>query len=435
MTKFKPIYLITISVVLFALFLINTAWFNRYSADDFYFIGELKTKSFSELYHHLYFNWHGRWTSNFLQVFSFQLAQLPKSLFVFNLTGFMILFFCIQAFLKTVLMQFKTELNQSKQLIFSGVFMMVFFFCCVEPSSSWFWHTSTVVYLWSVAAFLLMFSIVLKNIISPFNYLLLLICSIYLGGSNEPMAIISMLILGYLFYKNRNKNLVISLLVLLSAFVINYFSSGTNFRDEITPGLSFIDLILYTSYGSIKFLLFDFYKTFLPAIFLSIPFYWLGKQADYSKPFQLKKELLASVSVIVSVIIINQFLVIYPLGGLAPNRSTTASSILIAIVIIRFFFLWGISKQQVNLNPILYINAVGMVLFLIISSYLHFNYAKAYDERMVQIAKVKKAMIKLNPLPYSGFIYSAEITTDKDHFLNQHLKNGLDLKQDVMLEN
>lgn len=422
-------------MVLFALFLINTAWSNRYSADDFYFIGELKTKSFSELYNHLYFNWHGRWTSNFLQVFSFQLAQLPKSLFVFNLTGFLILFLSIQSFLKTVLMQFKTELIQSKQLIFSSVFMMVFFFCCVEPSSSWFWHTSTVVYLWSVAAFLLMFSIVLKNKISSFNYLLLLICSIYLGGSNEPLAIISILILGYLFYKNRNKNLVISLLFLLSAFLIDYFSSGTNFRDKITPSLSFIDLILYTGYGSIKFLFFDFYKTFLPAILLSIPFYWLGKQANYSKPFQLKKELLASVSVIVLVIIINQFLVIYPLGGLAPNRSTTTSSIIIAMVFIRFFFLWGTSNQQVNLKPILYINALGMIALLLISSYVHFNYAKAYDERMEHIAKAKKAMIKVEPLPYSGLIYSAEITTDEDHFLNQHLKNGLGLKQDIVLEN
>ncbi|MCB0409963.1 MAG: hypothetical protein KDD29_07060, partial [Flavobacteriales bacterium] len=176
MIKIKSTYLLTTSVILFTLFLVVTAWFNRFSADDFYFIGELKTKSFSELYQQLYYKWHGRWTSNFVQLLSFRFI---KSLFVLNLISFAILFLSFWSFLKTILVQFKTELSKSMQLIFSGVFMMIFFFCCVEPSSTWFWHTSSVVYLWSIAALLFAFSIFFKENISILNYLLLAISCIY----------------------------------------------------------------------------------------------------------------------------------------------------------------------------------------------------------------------------------------------------------------
>lgn len=417
------------------MFLVVTAWFNRFSADDFYFISELKTKSFSELYRHLYFNWHGRWTSNLIQVLSFQFSDFPKSLFIFNLISFAILFLSFWSFLKTILVKFKTRLSKSMQLVFSGVFMMIFFFCCVEPSSTWFWHTSTVVYLWSIAAFLFAFSIFLKENISILNYLLLAISCIYLGGSNEPLAIITIISLGFSFYKKKEKKFILGTILIFLSLSIDFMSSGTQHRDEITPGLSFINLILYAGYGSAKFLFFDFYKTFLPAILLSVPFYWLGNQTKNPKPFQLKKELLFSVFIIVLAIIINQFLVIYPLGGLAPHRATTASSILISIILVRFFFLLGNSGFQMNITPFLYLQLKGLFIFFLLTFFYHYQYSKAYDERMKQIVNSNEEIIKVKPLPFSGYIYSAEITTDSSHFLNQHLKNGLGLKQEIVLEN
>jgi hypothetical protein len=50
------------------------------------------------------------------------------------------------------------------------------------------------------------------------------------------------------------------------------------------------------------------------------------------------------------------------------------------------------------------------------------------------IANNKEEIINVKPLPFSGYIYSAEISTDSSHFSNQHLKSGLGLDKLILLE-
>jgi hypothetical protein len=435
--KLKTTYLITIQSFLFVAFLVITSWFNRLAADDFYFIGELRTKSFSEVYQHLYFNWHGRWTSNFAQLISFKFYDLPYFLFFINLLSFSFLFWSIFYLAKNLNNRLTLCLSKSQVLVSALVFLSVFFFCSISPSSTWFWHTSTVVYLWSVIAFIYLLALFIKPCFSILNYLTLVVVSIYLGGSNEPLALFSLAFLGYYFYLTKKTTILISFGLILGAFLINYFSSGTAFRDEITPSLGFIDLILYTGYGTLKFLFFTSYKIFLPALVLATPFYIYGrKYSAINYDFNPKKELFYSVLFIGIIVTLNQFFVIYALGGLAPDRATTASSILIAITIVRYFFLLGNSYKDKlnNFKKILIFNCISLLVFTCVTSYYHYNYAKAYDERMNFIANNKEEIINVKPLPFSGYIYSAEISTDSSHFSNQHLKSGLGLDKLILLE-
>ena len=66
---------------------------------------------------------------------------------------------------------------------------------------------------------------------------------------------------------------------------------------------------------------------------------------------------------------------------------------------------------------------------------IHYNYANAVDERIEFIKENDQHLIVVKPLPKSGYIYSSEITTAATNFKNQHLKNGLEIKNDVVLEN
>lgn len=435
--KLNSSYLSALQAVLFVVFLVITAWFNRFAADDFYFIGELSYKSFSEVYKHLYFNWHGRWTSNLSQLLSFKFSHFPGLLFILNIFTFGILINSIYQLVKTISMRYSFALTRQQLYVYAILFLSVFFFCSVSPSSTWFWHTSTVVYLWSVVAFLYLINIIIKQATTPYDYLTLILASIYLGGTNEPLVILSFIICAYSFYHAKHQKTVVSFVLILGAFLINYFSSGTAFRDNITPSLGIIDLILYVGYGTVKFLLFTSYKTFLAAITLAIPFYLLGKKIksiNYS--FKVKKEVLLSVLAMLTIVILNQFIVIYALGGLAPDRATTASSIVIAVTIVRFMFLLGQhhKNKDSDFKPILLIINIGLIVFIGATSVIHYRYANAYDERLSFIENTKESPVIVKPLPFSGYIYSAEITNDSQHYSNQHLKSGLGLKQEIVLK-
>lgn len=438
MIKTNTTYLIAIQVILFVLFLILTSWFNRWSADDFYFIGELRHKSFYEVYQQLYFHWHGRWTSNFSQLITFQYSKVPFFLFFINLVTFSLLTHSIYSLIKIICNKTAMELSPPKQWLYSLLFLSVFFFCCVNPASTWFWHTSTVVYLWSIIAFLYLIAQLLSCSRSLLKYLIIIFTSLYIGGSNEPLAIISLLGLGiWVYLKGSNLPKIFSIIFILGALLINYFSSGTAFRDSITPGLGLIDLVLYTGYGSLKYLFWNAYKTFIPAIVLALPFYFLGNQFPITQGvFNIRKELSLSLIIILVTVIINQFMVIYALGGLAPDRSTTVSSIVISFVLVRFLFLWGQHqcKPKMNQKFITVLSIIGMLIFNGITFFYHHEYANAYDQRMEAIKQADQDVIEVAPLPFSGYLYSAELSTDSSYFANQHLKSGLGLKQQIILK-
>jgi hypothetical protein len=59
------------------------------------------------------------------------------------------------------------------------------------------------------------------------------------------------------------------------------------------------------------------------------------------------------------------------------------------------------------------------------------EYAKKYDERMEYIESKRlnytNEVLELPPLPLSGMLFSAELSTDTSHFSNQHLKKALRL--------
>ncbi len=447
--KSKPNYLITAQAILFLGFLLLTFLFNRFAADDYFFIGELKTKSFIEIYQHLYFEWHGRWTSNFLLISFIQLHKLPFFLFFFNCLSVGCLYFGILRLLSSVSIFYKIQLPKKLISIYSGIALSVLFFCTVSPSDSWIWYTSSIVYLWSTTAFLFSIPIIFRERKSSADYILFVIGLIYIGGANEPLTALVIGFLCLLILKKKERNIsVIGLVLIGTSFLINYLSPGTLNREEITPSLGSLDLILYTGYGSLKFLFFSIYKTFIPALLFALPFYFLGKNSQ-AMPFNFnpKKELLKGILMIGIVVVLNQLLVVYTLGGLAPDRSTITSSVIIAMVIIRYLFLLG-NKGNLSTDFIyttLTFNVVFLLGFALSYSVIHYRYAKAVDERIEMLNRKNEEQslrkkehshltLLVNPLPNSGYIYSSEITSDPKHYKNQHLKSGLGVQSEIVLK-
>jgi hypothetical protein len=424
--------------LLFLAFLIITSYYSQFAADDYHFIGELKMYSPHQIYQHLYFEWHGRWTSNFLLVHFLDFYKSKYFLFIFNLATFSALLISTLRLLKSINTFYQFSFNSIKLYCSTIVAVSIFFFCTVTPNETWFWFTSSVIYIWSIIAFIIAIPAIIKVKRTIIDYGLFVIGCIFIGGSNEPLAIISTLFLLFSVIKKQKKSLfIIGLILLNSSLLLNYLSPGTIHRDDITPSLGFIDLILYTGYSSIKFLLFSIHQTFIPAILLSIPFYILGgsiRKTDFV--FKPKIEIVYNLLFIISIVSINQLIVVYALGGLSPDRSGISSSIAISILITRFVFLLGNQHQNKyrKVHYLIIINIVGLVALNFYYGKVHNNYATATKKRIEIIKNDNQTIIIVKPLPNSGFIYSAEITEDSKHFKNVHLKSGLGIKQEIVLQ-
>jgi glucan phosphoethanolaminetransferase (alkaline phosphatase superfamily) len=81
---------------------------------------------------------------------------------------------------------------------------------------------------------------------------------------------------------------------------------------------------------------------------------------------------------------------------------------------------------------------VGIILFntwnLVTQHKITQNYADKYDKRIEYINQMSSMdTLILEPLPNSGFLYSSEISFNSEHYTNQHLRNGLQTKSELML--
>ena len=444
MPKYIRPYLL-IQVLLWSFFFISTAYFNRYAADDFYFISEIKNKSAVEVFNHLQFNWHGRFASNSLIAFLLPLTELPYFLMVFNLSSCLLLYIAIARVTKNSASFYAINIKNKWLLAFLA--MTVFFFLTLFPNDVWFWFTGSVVYLYSTIALFFLLSVFFKKEKNSGDYFLLVISSVFIGGANEPMTLILLLFLAVFTVKQPLQFKIqlpylLSAVLLFSGFCVIFFSSGTVLRDELTPSLPWTKVVLFTAYATVKSLLFKLHYTFIPAILLAFPFYVLGTTAQFkSVNFHPVRELFYSLFLIVFIVIINHLIVVIPLGALPPDRATMVSSVLILLLLIRYLFLLGseITISEKLKKMILGINTVVVLVFVLVTFQIHNTYASAYDKRMGELAKMKISIthqdpIYLTPLPYSGYLPSAEITTDTTHFLNVDLKRHFKLNNALILE-
>ena len=367
-----------------------------------------------------------------------KLRSIPYFLFLYFLFSYTILYIAIRNLLKQIRLKFQLHIKYLS--LYAILAIGVLFFCTTTPNETWFWFTSSTGYFWSTIAFFFALGTYLKIKKNVPDYFIIIISLLFIGGSIEPITALTGLCLTYQIINKKNRNINIVWLSILSiAFLINYLSPGTTFRDKITPSLSLLDWVLYVGYGSLKYLLFNSYKTFIPALFFAIPFYLLGKKSNYLKEhFNPKKELFNSLIGISVVIVINQAIVITALGGPSPDRATISSSIFIAIVLIRFLFLLGIhhKKQPSSFRLLLALNVLVLLIFNIVFFNVHKSFSNKYDERIQLIYKNStKDIIKVNALPFSGYLYNSELKKDPDYFVNKHLKSGLGIESDLVLEN
>lgn len=459
--NFERFYKIVLSIgfVLFAILFVVLSFNSRLATDDYYFIGDTLNHGMLEQVWFQYMNWSGRYTAtlpiniiyNLFQTNQEYYYSLPLISFFLLLVGLILLI---------------NEINKRNHLSFSkfnvfilgSSFVSLLFFLSYNIGESWFWYCGYSSYLWSITALIWGLFLLTTNKNNPIHTILATICFIYIGGASEIYSSIIGLIYTIFLYKkyqkkidrksfvNENRKLIVVYLFFGISFIIFLVAPGNYLRDGLFPEHNFIKALFITAKSIIKFFIIYFPSKIPYIIAFGVPFAFIGNQA-YAKG-KVQQNIFSNFKKITSLFLaisfLFLFLVAFVMVETGPARVLFFLSFMLTIYFAICFFQFGLNGTFQKYFKLLSIASI--LLILGITSYNLFEqstistkYAKAIDERVLFLKKLKAknisdTLIILKPLPPSGMLYSAEISSDTTHFTNRELKMGYNLNFNVAIE-
>jgi hypothetical protein len=460
-------YLIATSSGLFLILFFIVSYYNRLAADDFYYLGGYAEKGVWSCMRDLYFGYSGRWTAYLLTGFVVSLNQFKYSLFIFNCITISALIFCIRALFKNIFNKITNKkLSNGIATLYAIILTCSLFFSCYSIAETWFWLVQVCTYLWSIIMSIILINIILHEKTRTVHYFTLAFAAIFIGGASESYALVNIFLLVTFwimlnfnikyfswmsFFKNSqaNRKIIIALIFLIASFMITMMAPGNEIRYSALPKVSF-DQTLWIQIKSFIKIIFIKTPVKFPYLFLfSCPWLILGiyfsssviKKNIVPAFLSMKKYIFFLLTLVFIFLIPTSFI----MSELGPHRALSQISFLISIFFAAAFFYFGYSVE-LNSKMIKFLKtgtviiSIGLLVFHILyQSQTEKKYAIAYDERMRLLSNLKTIKrtneMALEPLPYPGMIYSAEISEDTSYFTNNFLEYALHLNFNVKKKN
>jgi len=428
-------------------------YYNRLAVDDFHFMSNLNNYGVIGGTIYEYDTWNTRFTAIFLNLLVLKLNMYTCwALFIYGLCSILVFFTSIFLFLKSIFKLLTIDVNKLLQLNLAIFVVNAIFFCTFKIDETWFWLNTSCMYLWSV---MLIFPGVAWILYQGRNIVLAIFACLtfgFIGGASEPIAIMVCVLLAVfiicVFFKwiqisvPRNTLIIrstIALFFCLTTFSILYFGEGLKVRSSTFQSISvFSSLVLNLKLCYLiiihrlpTMILFVLAFTF-PAIFLGCK-YLKSIYNPWRKIFFLT-------IIYLTIIYLHQLSITYITQDVGAYRALFPMTI---YTILYFSLIWFIigNKVRIGKKVLKYIFVSLLAVSSLLNTYTLFQqkihvtkYANAYDQRMKEILQNqnKDTLLILKPLPPSGFLYSAEISTDTNYFANRHMKEGLNLKCKIM---
>lgn len=424
---------------------------NRPAADDFYYLYCVPANGIIPCVSELYHGYSARWTAYLLAA-----AVIPVSWLyaIFPVICVLLISIVIATIIKTLSGRLnQAPLKNTDAFIAGTVVCSAFFFTSFSIDESWFWMIQVCTYAMSMAAQLSVFYCLVSE---KRHWFLLLIASVFTGGSSESYALIVMaaLVLLYVFRNKLSENIFpekhfrFKILLALTGCFVSFFimisSKGNMVRYEALPHASFPELawiIIKTWVKAIlikPFSVLPYYVLFGVIAFISGRRWKTESGNSFTELLKGWIKPIALLPVIVLILILPATAV---MSGPPPDRAMMQ----VAFTITAFILIFSFDAGR-KLNAIRFSNSMVKICtsaFLLALTIYHLasqtmitnQYAKDFDDRVNFLnelkAKGNKEMITLKPLPASGMIYSAEISEYEVHFTNSFLKKYLNLDFEI----
>jgi hypothetical protein len=450
------LYGILLSAFLVLYFLLSMN--SRLAADDFYF---LKNFDLHGVWQSMVISWHSwvtRWASILWLNMIFGLFRLTGNFLFFHIITLLMLCFALfrlSSFSIDCYLNGKSSSSKTLKRLaelprhsrFAVLLLISFFFLVPSPGETFFWVTSSSMYLWALIACCFLFAEIIRGSRTFISISVCMITSAFIGGASEAVALPAFMILLLIsIYQSVRKNFKVStflaLIVLLASIIISYMGEGRSSRQSSLPHFGLIESMLITiksiAHGELYFLKGNLLWAAL--LFIS----WTGFAARLSLQVQWKpKFVLYAAGIYAFLCLLFIFPACYLLGEIPPWRAWILISLLNCFVISLGGILTGAGFKEKKIVNVASSLAVVMLTILVAKTAVEQKqvtgeYARAVDSRMQFLTTLvdpqDSSTIILENYPPSGLLTSSEIGTDTADFRNRHLKNYLGIKANLRVK-
>ena len=447
-------------VIMFTLLYSSLCFYNRLATDDFYFLWAQKHIGIINCVSNGYQNFSGRWTANTITCALLRLYNSNNFLFVFNLAIFFLLQLGIYLLFGNIISLAGIILKKSTTLLLASIILINFFFTSFNLGESWFWYTSVCSYMLSLIAAIFLFANINNTKFTLLNSLILIICSLFIGGASESFAVITLLFLFLallislskiqriqaLFQRSKKQKIILSILLLSASFAITAIAPGNAIRLSVLPHSTPVHQLIMPFKSWLKFLFLLLTNRFSATLLFSLPFLFFGEKMKSEKTISVW-EWIKEIKLVLIAFTLLLFVMLLPatlvLSEFPPDRALLQAAFIISLFCCWLFFYAGkrISFSNSTIYKLKLVTWIGAFAFLSYVFTQQFRttktYATAYDNRISNIkseSEINNNQIILDSLPPSGMLYNAEISADTAFHSNQHLRQALEIINEVRVK-
>ncbi|MCF8276053.1 MAG: hypothetical protein K9J17_04895 [Flavobacteriales bacterium] len=427
----------------------------RLAADDFHYL--IKTKELgvwdSMLFY--YKHWNPRWSATLITNFVLKNLHSNLGLFVYHLCSLVFGYVAIWSFVSTIINQLSLPFTKFQKALLPIYLLSGLFYSSFSKDDTWFWITVNPMYLWGTFSALLGGSFIIQKWATALRLPLVALLFLYAGGASETVAIATIIGLFYLGFITHQKHylirvdraaLHIATIACLVGFGTDIAGSGTMVRLEHLPQFTLGEKVMIGFWNYFKFSLMEIPLTLPFVVITIVPFAFFGRR-------QLRFQLIAIQELLFTsrklwaladlTIFSIAFALAFSTGNMGPHRAWLPISVIVLVVAVVFAYQLG-TWLYIKLNGKLFhfaiITQIIALGYQCMMGYHQINitdqYAEAVDARMdrIQDSECNGDLMKLSPLPDSGWLTSAEISSDTVHFTNKHLGLYFDNCHQFVLE-
>jgi hypothetical protein len=402
------------------------AYHNRLSYDDIYYLQLSKNYGAAGGMLFQYDHYAGRWSAHLLACFLLEHYSHPVQLFISTLISFGFFCFSVFYFFGKLQNNFWTENKINGWRVLIGSTTVCLFFSSFNTGDNWFWHISVFSYVWSVACAFITLAILLNPRLRLYDFPILLLCCVYIGGAAESFSLTAIFFLGVFYFSPRLFSMeslrpsqkivaVLCVAVILISFIPVYLAPGNENRMSFLPHLSLSQkILLHFKINGIFWLKMTAKKIPLLVLF-SLPWFLVGTEKHRSLRFNFRRHIVYPSLMLGALVFIFLLPTSYTLCDIPPPRALLWINILLVAY---FSFISYIAGTQLKLNDALSgkikITFTVLATLLIVSIVVQqqkivSNYSEKYDERRQELeSKDKKNVLErdsFGSLPPAGMLY------------------------------
>ena len=415
--------------------------------DDFPMLQAVKEHGIIPATQLIYEKWNTRWVAILWDNCWYSLWSLTSHPFWYHVVTFDFIVGCFARLLQSlIILNLFPKINLFKQFCWSIVCLGALLAATYQIGDTWFWVVTSSMYGWNLGFFILALSVLVQEEKNNIATGLLLCSGLYIGGAGEIFAVL-LLLGGLLFLAiprlrkkiNTKKHLLLFLSMILLSFSIAVAGHGHSARSVLLPVTLIQQAIGSGIYFGIKIILFHSPLRLLISSIILIPFYFIGKIYQTENCISIKEYILKYKLPCLLIwscwVMLHSILITKLMGDYGPQRAWSSISLMSVLMI---GYLWWVAGKNnlIGEAKLLYrIVGIAVVVVLFGVSVTQFfqlkKYSVAFDDRTELLLSAKEkndsALIRIPPLPPSGFLHDANIdATSQGAWLG--LKNTIVVK-------